>query len=98
VEAKVFPVCRELGIACVGYSPFADLPDGGELAAVADELDATPRQVALALLAREAFQIPKASRVAHVRENAAKVKLSAQQVKRLDAAYPIRVRRELPTS
>jgi diketogulonate reductase-like aldo/keto reductase len=97
VEAKVFPVCRELGIACVGYSPFADLPSG-ELDAVAAELDATPRQVALAFLAREAFQIPKASRVAHVRVNAAKVKLSAQQVKRLDAAYPIRVRRELPTA
>jgi diketogulonate reductase-like aldo/keto reductase len=92
VEARVFPVCRELGIACVGYSPFAELPPEGEFG------DATPRQVALAFLAREAFQIPKAERVAHVRENAARVTLSEAQVRRLDQAYPVHVRRELPTA
>ena len=93
VEARVFPVCRELGIACVGYSPLAELPAG-------DFGDATPAQVALAFLAREAFQIPKAATVAHVEENAGalSLKLSAAQVKRLDAAYPVHVRRELPTS
>ncbi|HUJ24670.1 MAG TPA: aldo/keto reductase, partial [Myxococcales bacterium] len=62
VEAKVFPVCRELGIACVGYSPLAELPEG-------EFGEATPRQVALAFLARQAFQIPKASTIGHVREN-----------------------------
>ena len=31
VEAKVLPVCRELGATLVGYSPFDGLPEGGEL-------------------------------------------------------------------
>ncbi len=100
VEAGVLPACREHGVALVGYSPFAGADDAGELAAVARELDATPRQVALAFLTRlpDTFAIPKASRVAHVRENAKRVKLSAAQVKRLEKAYPLRVRAELPTA
>jgi len=100
-EARVLPVCRELRIAMVGYSPFDGLPEGGALAEVAAELEATPRQVALAFLTRlpATFAIPKASRVAHVRENAAaaSLKLSAKQIARLDKAYPVHIRRELPT-
>ena len=102
VEAKVLPRCRELGIALVGYSPFDDLPEGGELQAVARELEATPRQVALAFLTRlpDTFAIPKASKVAHVRENAgaAALQLGERQISRLERAYPLHVRRELPTS
>jgi diketogulonate reductase-like aldo/keto reductase len=102
VEARVLPTCREHGVVLVGYSPFDSLPEGGELLAVAAELNATPRQVALAFLTRlpETFAIPKASRVAHVRENAgaASLKLTARQIARLERAYPVRVRRELPTS
>jgi len=102
IEAKVLPRCRELGIALVGYSPFDGLPEGGEIAAVARELSATPRQVALAFLTRlpDTFAIPKASRAAHVRENAgaASVELHARHVARLERAYPLIVRRELPTS
>jgi diketogulonate reductase-like aldo/keto reductase len=102
IEANVLPRCRELGIALVGYSPFDGLPDDGELAEVATELGATPRQVALAFLTRlpDTFAIPKASTVEHVRENAgaAKVKLSAKQIARLEKAFPLRVRSELPTS
>ncbi len=103
VEERVLPVCRELGIALVGYSPFdGGLPEGGALAAVAAELRATTRQVALAFLTRleGTFTIPKASRVEHVRENAGAgaLKLSKAQIDRLDKAYPIHIRRELPTS
>jgi diketogulonate reductase-like aldo/keto reductase len=102
-EARVLPVCRELGIALVGYSPFdGGLPEGGVLAVVAAELRATTRQVALAFLTRldGTFTIPKASRVDHVRENAGAgaLKLSRAQIDRLDKAYPIHIRRELPTS
>jgi diketogulonate reductase-like aldo/keto reductase len=102
IEAKVLPRCRELGIALVGYSPFDGLPYGGELLAVAKELGATPRQVALAFLTRlpDTFAIPKAAKVAHVQENAgaASVTLDERQIARLARAHPLRVRRELPTS
>jgi len=76
--------------------------DDGELAKMARELKATPRQVALAFLTRlpDTFAIPKASQVEHVRKNAgaAAVKLSAQQIARLEKAFPLHVRSELPTS
>ena len=102
IEAHVLPKCREHGIALVGYSPFDNLPQGGEVAAVARELRATARQVALDFLTRlpDTFAIPKASQVAHVRENAgaATLKLTAAQIARLERAYPVHVRRELPTS
>ena len=102
VEARVLPTCREHGVVLVGYSPFDNLPQDGELAALAGELRVTPRQVALAFLTRlpDTFAIPKASQVAHVRENAgaAPLKLTARHIARLERAYPVHVRRELPTS
>ena len=97
-EARVLP--NEVGAVMVGYSPFHELPRGGELQAVALELRATPRQVALAFLTRldDTFAIPKASTVDHVRENAgaATLTLTAEQIARLDRAYPVRIRSELP--
>ena len=102
VEARVLPACREFGAVLVGYSPFDNLPEGGDLAAVAAELHATRRQVALAFLVRlpGTFAIPKASTVEHVRENAggASLKLTERQIARLERAYPVHVRSELPTS
>ncbi len=100
VEAKVRPFCRERGIALVGYSPIKGVDESGELGKVAREAGATPRQVALAFLTRlpGTFAIPKASTVAHVRENARRVALTAPQILRLERAYPLRVRAELPTS
>jgi len=102
VEARVLPACREFGAVLVGYSPFDNLPEGGELAAVAAELHATRRQVALAFLVRlpGTFAIPKASTVEHVRENAgaASLKLTERQIARLERAYPVHVRSELPTA
>jgi diketogulonate reductase-like aldo/keto reductase len=101
-EAKLLPLCREHGVALVGYSPFAGFEEKPELRAVAKELHATMRQVALAFLVRldGTFAIPKASSVEHVRENAgaAKLKLTAAQIARLEKAFPLRVRSELPTS
>jgi diketogulonate reductase-like aldo/keto reductase len=95
-------MCHKLGIALVGYSPFMNLPSGGALAQVARELGATPPQVALAFLLRlpGTFAIPKAQKVAHVRENAgaADLKLSRDQISRLEKAYPLHLRSELPTA
>jgi diketogulonate reductase-like aldo/keto reductase len=99
VEARLLPYCRKNGIALVGYSPIKGI-HGTEIEKVAGEAGATAAQVALAFLTRleGTFTIPKASSVKHVRENATRVTLSAEQVKRLDAAYPVRVRAELPTA
>ena len=59
---------------------------------VADRHEASPRQVALAFLARHAqvFPNPKASTVAHVEENAGAgtIVLSAESVDELETAFP----------
>ncbi|AKF79806.1 hypothetical protein MFUL124B02_06410 [Myxococcus fulvus 124B02] len=100
IEHAVLPWCEERGIAVVGYSPFGngrfprpDSPGGRVLEAVARAHGVTPRQVALQFLVRKPslFAIPKASRVAHLRDNAAaaSLKLSRDEVARLDAAFPL---------
>ena len=107
-EAGLIPLCEELGIAFVGYSPFgsgsfpAPQSRGGKaLAEIARAHGATPRQVALAFLTRRPslFTIPRSSRVEHTEENAGalKLKLSEAELARIDAAFPVRRRRELPT-
>jgi len=107
-EAGLVPLCEELGIAFVGYSPFgsgsfpAPQSRGGKaLAEIARAHGATPRQVALAFLTRRPslFTIPRSSRVEHTEENAGglKLKLSEAELARIDAAFPVRRRRELPT-
>ncbi len=102
IEAKLLPLCRKHGVALVGYSPYAGFEEKPELRAVAKELKATSRQVALAFLVRleGTFAIPKASSVDHLRENAGggKLKLTARQIAQLEKAFPLRVRSELPTS
>jgi len=100
--------CAQHDIAVVGYSPFghgrfpSPTRDGGRaLAAVAARHHATPRQVALAFLARAGplFTIPKAGTVAHAEENAGALglSLSADDVAEIDAAFPVRAGSELPT-
>ena len=107
-DAGLIPLCEELGIAFVGYSPFGSgsFPSpqsrGGKvLAGVARAHGATRRQVALAFLTRRhsLFTIPRSSRVEHTEENAGalKLKLTPEQVARIDAAFPVRRHRELPT-
>jgi len=68
---------------------------------IADARGATPRQVALGFLVRQAstFAIPKAVTPAHVSENAAAgdLRLSKDEVSRIDAAFPLGSRpRSLP--
>jgi len=107
-DAALVPLCEELGVALVGYSPFgsgsfpsAQSRGGRTLAEVARAHGATARQVALAFLTRRPslFAIPKSARVSHTEENAGalKLKLSAAELARIDAAFPVRRRRELPT-
>src|SRR5262249_14490647 len=99
IEHAVLPWCGRHDIALVGYSPFgsgqfpARTSSGGRvLADIARAHAATPRQVALAFLVRtpELFAIPKAGGPAHVLDNAAAgdLVLSADEVARIDAAFP----------
>ncbi|MDB4983257.1 MAG: uncharacterized protein JWM82_4009 [Myxococcales bacterium] len=100
IDGGLIEHCRESNIAVVAYSPFghgsfprAGSPGGRALAAVAARLGATPRQVALAFLARKAplFTIPKASSVAHVEENAGALTLALESVDlaALELAFPV---------
>ena len=95
IEHAVVPWCVAHDIAVVGYSPFGSgrFPAAGRmLAQIASEHGATPRQVALAFLVRQPglFAIPKASRAAHVADNAAAgtLDLTPDDVARLEAAFP----------
>jgi diketogulonate reductase-like aldo/keto reductase len=108
IEHRLLPWCERHGVALVGYSPFGSgdfpepgSPDGRVLEEVARAYGATPRQVALKFLTRRAplFAIPKASHPDHTRDNAAAagLRLSAADLARLDAAFPLGpVKRDLP--
>jgi diketogulonate reductase-like aldo/keto reductase len=71
------------------------------LEGVARRLGATPRQVALAFLARRpsSFVIPKSSQARHVDElaGADAVALDADAIAAIEAAFPLRPWRGLPT-
>jgi diketogulonate reductase-like aldo/keto reductase len=101
IDGALVAHCAKNGIAVVGYSPFGhgQFPRGSgaggrALAAVAARHGATPRQVALAFLVRAAplFTIPKASSVAHAKENAGALSLAldADDLETLDDAFPVR--------
>lgn len=98
-EHAVIPWCEKHDAAFVAYSPFGhddfpgpQTPAGRVLQEIAEEADATPRQVALRFLLRGkgSFVIPKASNVRHLEENAGAgdLTLSEAQVARLDDAFP----------
>ena len=100
IEHAVIPWCERNGVAVTAYSPFGhnDFPEPGSaqgrlLSEIAAAHGATPRQVALAFLTRRAsvFANPKAGRAAHVEENAGALgfQLSAQEITRIDAAFPL---------
>jgi diketogulonate reductase-like aldo/keto reductase len=106
IEHAIIPWCERHAVAVVGYSPFgsgrfpaATSAGGRVLADIARQRGATPRQVALAFLVREpgTFAIPKASRMEHVQENAraGELELDADEVRRIDAAFPRGRRRRL---
>jgi diketogulonate reductase-like aldo/keto reductase len=108
IEQRVLPWCERHGVAVVGYSPFGSgdfpepgSPDGRVLAEVARAHGVTARQVALSFLTRRrsVFAIPKASREAHIRDNAAaeRLRLSEEEVARLEEAFdPGGEQRSLP--
>jgi len=100
VEHAVLPYCRRHDIAIVGYSPFgagafAGADDEGArlLSMIAASHDATPRQVALAFLARcgRALLIPRTVKLAHLAENgrAATLRLYPEEIAALDRAFPL---------
>lgn len=94
VEWDLLPWCRAQGLPLMAYTPLGqgELLRHGALQKIARRLDATEAQVALAwLLARDGvLAIPKAGRIAHVRENrkAADLVLSPADLAELDAAFP----------
>jgi diketogulonate reductase-like aldo/keto reductase len=94
IEHYVLPACARHGIVVVGYSPFGSghFRPHRVLDEIARARGATPRQAALAFLARHprTFLIPKASQVAHVEENAraGELKLTDGEIARIDAAFP----------
>lgn len=102
IEHEVLPFCEAHDIALVGYSPFGSgrFPDRDEtLERIAKAHGATPYQVALAFLTRHpsTFTIPKAADPAHAVDNARVVRLSEEDVRAIDAAFPRGRARRLPT-
>ena len=100
IEHAVIPWCNQHGTAVVAYSPFGhdDFPSprskaGEVLQKIADAHGASPRQVALSFLTRDAslFAIPKASSEGHAAENAAAgdLVLGSNEIAALDAAFPL---------
>jgi diketogulonate reductase-like aldo/keto reductase len=101
IEHAVLPWCERHGVAVVAYSPFgheggfpAPGSAGGRvLAEIASAHGVTPRQVALAFLARRPalFAIPKAARAGHAAENAGAgaLRLAPAELARIEAAFPL---------
>jgi diketogulonate reductase-like aldo/keto reductase len=99
IEHAVIPWCEQHGVAVVAYSPFGhnDFPSprgkpGQALQIIADAHGASPRQVALSFLTRQAcvFAIPKAASEEHAADNAAaaNLTLSENEIAALDKAFP----------
>jgi aryl-alcohol dehydrogenase-like predicted oxidoreductase len=92
VDEDLLEFTAARGIAYVPYFPLGGFTplQSSELDAVAEELGATPMQVALAWLlqrSRNMLLIPGTSSLAHLRENlaAAKLELSDETIAKLDA-------------
>jgi diketogulonate reductase-like aldo/keto reductase len=99
IEHAVIPWCEAHGVAVVAYSPFGHgsfpgprTKGGAVLQEVAQAHRATARQVALRFLLRHdaVFAIPKASTAEHVKDNAGAgdLRLGADEIQRIDAAFP----------
>jgi diketogulonate reductase-like aldo/keto reductase len=94
IEFDLLPFCRSLGMPVMAYTPLGQgaLLRQPAVQAVAQRHGATPAQVALAwtLRAPGVISIPKAARLAHVRDiaGAAALRLTAEDLTTLDAAFP----------
>jgi diketogulonate reductase-like aldo/keto reductase len=88
------PWLRDKGLPLMAYSPIdqAALADHAALARIGQRLGATGAQLALAWTLRDGdvVAIPKSARLAHLRDNlaAAQIKLDADALKAIDAAFP----------
>jgi diketogulonate reductase-like aldo/keto reductase len=104
IEHRVVPWCEQHGVAVVAYSPLGSrggFPTSRGLTRLAQRLGATPRQVALAFLARRpgTLVIPKTSQPGHVDElaGADSVVLDPAAIAEIEAEFPRRPWRGLPT-
>ncbi|GAB7215875.1 aldo/keto reductase [Dickeya oryzae] len=99
IEYDLLPWCQQRQLPVMAYCPLAqagqlrhDLLAHPAVVQVAHQQALTPAQVLLAWVVRQpgVIAIPKASTLAHVKENAAAldVTLSPQQMAILDEAYP----------
>src|SRR5438876_6066931 len=93
IEWRLTELCRAHRIAVIAYSPIGqgDLLRSRKLQTIAEHAGATPAQLAIAwLLRQQTIVIPKASTLAHVRDNraAAELTLSASVLSAIDAAFP----------
>lgn len=92
-EYDLFPLCRQLSVPIMAYSPVEQgrLLGHQVLEAVASSHGRTPAQVALAWVLRhdDVIAIPKASTSAHVEENrgALDIRLTDDDLRTLDAAF-----------
>jgi diketogulonate reductase-like aldo/keto reductase len=99
IEHSIQLACRKHEVALVGYSPFGSgnfprpkSPGGRVLAEVSARHGATPHQVALAFLTRDAgtFAIPKAAQLGHVEDNGGSLRfaLTPEDLLAIDEAFP----------
>ena len=104
IERDLVRFCEAEGIAVVGYTPFGSWPRAGSdelrvLQEIGTRYGKTPRQVALRFLTRapSLFAIPKATALAHVRENAGAgdFDLRDEDIDAIDRAFPS-PRRKVP--
>jgi diketogulonate reductase-like aldo/keto reductase len=95
VEFDLLPFCAGRAMPVMAYSPVGQ---GGRmlrnpgLVSVASRHGKSPAQIAIAWTLRQpgVVSIPKAAKLAHVRENAAarEISLGAEDIAELDAAFP----------
>ena len=99
IEHRVLPWCEKHGVAVVAYSPFGSgrFSKSPVLDDLAHRFAATPRQVALAFLAKRTFAIPKSSNAAHVAELAHEIQLDTAAIAAIEAAFPLAPWRGLPS-
>lgn len=94
IEWNLLPWCRERKIPIMAYSPIEQgrLLNNRTLNAIAQERQVTAAQIALAWVLHQdnVIVIPKSSRIDHIEQNyaALNLKLSADELAALDAAFP----------
>ncbi|PWK63688.1 aldo/keto reductase [Aminobacter sp. AP02] len=94
IEFDLVPLCGARGMPIMAYSPVEQgaLASNKGLAAVAARHNATAAQIALAWVMTQpgVIAIPKATRLEHVRQNAAArdIALTAQDLAELDRLFP----------